>query len=136
MNYPSWSKPFKKFRILGVIFIFGFLRSVEMIKGSEEFIKSMRCWQVFIQVTQMIFSKQSALAVTVSVGLLGLDVNGPVWLLGVVAVVDAVLGTALGLAAAVLLVTRGQSLHIDSAYVPGYAAALGAALMMSRISAK
>ncbi|UUZ61617.1 ABC transporter permease [Nocardioides sp. B-3] len=33
----------------------------------------------------------------VSVGLLGLDVNGPVWLLGVVAIVDAVLGTALGL---------------------------------------
>ena len=33
----------------------------------------------------------------VSVGLLGLDVDGPVWLLGVVAVVDAVLGTALGL---------------------------------------
>ena len=33
----------------------------------------------------------------VSVGLLDLDVAGPVWLLMVVAVVDAVLGTALGL---------------------------------------
>ena len=40
---------------------------------------------------------QASLAVGVSVGLLGLDVNGPVWLLGIVAIVDAVLGTALGL---------------------------------------
>src|SRR5918998_705304 len=40
---------------------------------------------------------QAALAVAVSVGLLGLDVTRPVWLLGVVAVVNAVLGTALGL---------------------------------------
>src|SRR3954447_6175569 len=40
---------------------------------------------------------QSVLAVAVSVGLLDLDVRGPVWLLGVVAVADAVLGTALGL---------------------------------------
>jgi ABC-2 type transport system permease protein len=40
---------------------------------------------------------QATLAVSVSVGLLGLDVNGPVWLLGIVAIVDAVLGTALGL---------------------------------------
>ena len=40
---------------------------------------------------------QSALAVGISVGLLDLEVRGPVWLLTVVAVVDAVLGTALGL---------------------------------------
>ena len=40
---------------------------------------------------------QASLAVGVSVGFLGLDVNGPVWLLGIVAIVDAVLGTALGL---------------------------------------
>ena len=40
---------------------------------------------------------QSVLAVALSVGLLGLDVAGPVWLLAVVAVADAVLGTALGL---------------------------------------
>jgi ABC-2 type transport system permease protein len=40
---------------------------------------------------------QAALAVTLSVGVLGLDVAGPVVLLGVVAIADAVLGTALGL---------------------------------------
>lgn len=43
-------------------------------------------------------------------------------------------GTMLGLAAAVLLVTRGQSLHIDPAHVPGYAAALGAALIWALYS--
>lgn len=40
---------------------------------------------------------QSALAVGLSVGLLDLQVSGAVWLLTVVAVVDAILGTALGL---------------------------------------
>lgn len=40
---------------------------------------------------------QSALAVGLSVGVLGLSIEGPIWLLTVVAVVDAVLGTALGL---------------------------------------
>ncbi|QZY29442.1 ABC transporter permease [Nocardioides coralli] len=40
---------------------------------------------------------QSVVAVVVSVTLLGLDLAGPVWLLTVVAVADAVLGTSLGL---------------------------------------
>lgn len=44
------------------------------------------------------------------------------------------LGTALGLAAAVLLVTRGRSLHVDPAHVPGYAAALGAAVIWALYS--
>jgi len=44
------------------------------------------------------------------------------------------LGTLLGLAAAVLLVTRGRSLHIDPAHLPGYAAALGAALVWALYS--
>jgi drug/metabolite transporter (DMT)-like permease len=41
------------------------------------------------------------------------------------------LGTALGLVAAVLLVTRGRGLEVDPAHVPGYLAALGAALIWS-----
>ena len=45
----------------------------------------------------LVAAVQSALAVTVSVGFLDLDVRGPVLLLGVVAIADAVLGTALGL---------------------------------------
>ncbi|MGL5827013.1 MAG: ABC transporter permease [Nocardioides sp.] len=45
----------------------------------------------------LVAAAQSALAVGLSVGLLGLDVAGPVWLLVMVAIVDAVLGTALGL---------------------------------------
>jgi len=45
----------------------------------------------------VVASLQALLAVTVSVGLLGLDIQGPVWLLGLVAVADAVLGSALGL---------------------------------------
>ena len=44
------------------------------------------------------------------------------------------LGTALGLGAAVVLVTRGQSLQIDPAHVPGYAAALGAAVIWALYS--
>ncbi|PZO10223.1 MAG: EamA family transporter [Lysobacteraceae bacterium] len=44
------------------------------------------------------------------------------------------LGTLLGLVAAVLLVTRGRSLHIDPAHLPGYAAALGAALVWALYS--
>ena len=44
------------------------------------------------------------------------------------------LGTFLGLGAAVLLVTRGRSLHIDPAHVPGYAAALGAAVIWALYS--
>ncbi len=60
---------------------------------------------------------QSALAVAVSVGLLGLDVQGPVWLLGVVAVVDAVLGTALGLLVSAFATTEFQAVQFMPAFV-------------------
>lgn len=43
-------------------------------------------------------------------------------------------GTALGLIAAVLLVTRGQGIEVRPAFVPGYLAALGAALVWSLYS--
>ena len=45
----------------------------------------------------LVAALQALLAVGVSVGLLGLDIRGSVWLLGLVAVADAVLGSALGL---------------------------------------
>ncbi|MCW2835688.1 MAG: transporter permease [Nocardioides sp.] len=54
---------------------------------------------------------QASRAVGVSVGLLGLDVNGPVWLLGIVAVVDAVLGTALGLFVSAFARSEFQAVH-------------------------
>ena len=60
---------------------------------------------------------QSALAVAVSVGLLSLDVNGPVWLLGLVAVVDAVLGTALGLLVSAFATTEFQAVQFMPAFV-------------------
>lgn len=44
------------------------------------------------------------------------------------------LGTLLGLVAAALLVSRGGAVDIDPAYVPGYLAALGAALIWSLYS--
>lgn len=44
------------------------------------------------------------------------------------------LGTALGLAAAVLLVTRGRALQVEPAHLPGYAAALGAAVIWALYS--
>lgn len=60
---------------------------------------------------------QAALAVGVSVGLLGLDVSGPVWLLGLVAVVDAVLGTALGLLVSAFATTEFQAVQFMPAFV-------------------
>jgi ABC-2 type transport system permease protein len=54
---------------------------------------------------------QAALAVALSVGLLGLDVDGPVLLLGLVAVADAVLGTALGLFVSAFARTEFQAVQ-------------------------
>jgi ABC-2 type transport system permease protein len=60
---------------------------------------------------------QSALAVTLSVGLLGLEVAGPVVLLGVVAIADAVLGTALGLFVSAFARTEFQAVQFMPLFV-------------------
>lgn len=60
---------------------------------------------------------QSALAVALCVGLLGLEVAGPVWLLGVVAVADAVLGSALGLFVSAFAQTEFQAVQFMPALV-------------------
>jgi ABC-2 type transport system permease protein len=60
---------------------------------------------------------QSVLAVAVSVGLLGLDISGPVWLLSVVAILDAVLGTALGLFVSAFAQTEFQAVQFMPAVV-------------------
>ncbi len=60
---------------------------------------------------------QSLLAVGVSVGLLGMEIAGPVWLLGVVAVADAVLGTALGLFVSAFARTEFQAVQFMPAVV-------------------
>lgn len=54
---------------------------------------------------------QSALAVTISTTLLDLDIRGPVWVLVVVAVADAVLGTALGLFVSAFARTEFQAVQ-------------------------
>ncbi len=59
----------------------------------------------------LIAALQSALAVAVSVGLLDLEVAGPVWLLTVVAVADAVLGAALGLFVSAFAQTEFQAVQ-------------------------
>lgn len=59
----------------------------------------------------VIAAVQSLLAVVLSVYVLDLDVDGPVWLLGVVAVVDAVLGTALGLFVSAFANTEFQAVQ-------------------------
>jgi ABC-2 type transport system permease protein len=59
----------------------------------------------------LVAAVQSALAVGISVGLLGLDVQGPVWLLTLVAVADAVLGTALGLLVSAFAQTEFQAVQ-------------------------
>lgn len=60
---------------------------------------------------------QSVLAVAVSVWLLDLEVVGPVWLLTVVAVADAVLGTALGLLVSAFANTEFQAVQFMPALV-------------------
>jgi ABC-2 type transport system permease protein len=60
---------------------------------------------------------QSALAVLLSVSALGLDVAGPVWVLTVVAVADAVLGTALGLFVSAFARTEFQAVQFMPALV-------------------
>ncbi|MCW2755855.1 MAG: transporter permease [Marmoricola sp.] len=60
---------------------------------------------------------QSALAVGVSIWWLGLDVSGPTWLLLVVAVLDAVLGTALGLLVSAFARTEFQAVQFMPALV-------------------
>ena len=59
----------------------------------------------------VIAALQSALAVALSVGLLGLEVEGPVWLLTVVAIADAILGSALGLFVSAFAQTEFQAVQ-------------------------
>jgi ABC-2 type transport system permease protein len=60
---------------------------------------------------------QSALAVAIAVGLLGLDTRGPVWLLTVVAIADAILGSALGLFVSAFATTEFQAVQFMPAFV-------------------
>ena len=60
---------------------------------------------------------QAALAVALSVGLLGLEVTGATWLLATVAVVDAVLGSALGLFVSAFAQTEFQAVQFMPAIV-------------------
>src|SRR5262249_29202831 len=65
----------------------------------------------------LVAAVQAALAVLLSVGVLGLGVTGPVWLLGVVAVVDAILGTALGLFVSAFAQTEFQAVQFMPLFV-------------------
>ena len=65
----------------------------------------------------LVAALQSGIAVAVSVGLLGMEMTGPVWLLTVVAVADAVLGTALGLLVSAFAQTEFQAVQFMPAVV-------------------
>ena len=65
----------------------------------------------------LVAAVQSVLAVAVSVGFLGLDVLGPIWLLTIVAVADAVLGSALGLFVSAFAQTEFQAVQFMPALV-------------------
>ena len=65
----------------------------------------------------LVAAVQSVFAVGVSVGLLDLQIVGPVWLLTLVAVVDAVLGTALGLFVSAFARTEFQAVQFMPAIV-------------------
>ena len=60
---------------------------------------------------------QATVAATLSVTLLGLDVAGPFWLLLVVAVLDALLGMALGLLVSAFAATEFQAVQFMPAFV-------------------
>jgi ABC-2 type transport system permease protein len=60
---------------------------------------------------------QSLVAVSLCVGVLGLEVAGPVWVLTLVAVADAVLGTALGLLVSAFARTEFQAVQFMPAVV-------------------
>ncbi|MFC5728994.1 MULTISPECIES: ABC transporter permease [Nocardioides] len=65
----------------------------------------------------LVAAAQAALVTGVAVGLLDLDVRGPVGLLGVVGVADAVLGTALGLFVSAFARTEFQAVQFLPAVV-------------------
>ncbi len=65
----------------------------------------------------LVAAVQSTLAVLLSVGVLDLAVEGPVWMLVVVAVADAVLGTALGLFVSAFARTEFQAVQFMPALV-------------------
>jgi ABC-2 type transport system permease protein len=65
----------------------------------------------------LVAAVQSVLAVLLSVLVLGLDVTGPGWMLVVVAVADAVLGTALGLFVSAFARTEFQAVQFMPALV-------------------
>ena len=65
----------------------------------------------------LVATVQAALAVTLSTGPLGLSVSGSVWLLGLVAVADAVLGTALGLLVSAFAQTEFQAVQFMPLFV-------------------
>ena len=60
---------------------------------------------------------QAALATTMAVYVFGLDVQGPEWFLMVVALVDALLGTALGLLSSAFARTEFQAVQFMPAFV-------------------
>jgi ABC-2 type transport system permease protein len=60
---------------------------------------------------------QALLAVGLTVGLLGLDISGPLWALALVAVLDAILGTTLGLFVSAFAETEFQAVQFMPAVV-------------------
>jgi ABC-2 type transport system permease protein len=65
----------------------------------------------------LVAAVQSLLAVLLCFGVLGLDVEGPVWMLVVVAVCDAILGSALGLFVSAFARTEFQAVQFMPAVV-------------------
>ena len=65
----------------------------------------------------LVAAVQSVLAVACQRGLLDLDVEGPVWMLTVVAIADAVLGSALGLFVSAFATTEFQAVQFMPAFV-------------------
>ena len=65
----------------------------------------------------LVATVQAVVASGLAVGILGLDIAGPLWLLLLVAVCDAVLGMALGLFVSAFAVTEFQAVQFMPAFV-------------------
>ena len=65
----------------------------------------------------LVATVQAVVATTLAVSLLGLDIAGPLWLLLVVAVLDAVLGMAFGLFLSAFAATEFQAVQFMPAFV-------------------
>ena len=59
VDHATGAKAFLEFGILGVIYVLWFFFGIQMVQIAKKFIKSVICRQMYVLITQMIFTKLS-----------------------------------------------------------------------------